>query len=97
MARLEWTNQALADVVGICEFIAKDAPSYAHLFARDVFQAAERLQSFPKAGRVVPEYGKPSIREIILGNYRIIYRLTGSRAQVLTVYHGARLLPEQMK
>ena len=40
----------------------------------------------------MPEVGRKEIREIILGNYRIIYRLQQEEAEILTVYHGARLL-----
>jgi len=32
------------------------------------------------------------IREIILGNYRIIYRIKDDIVEILTVYHSARLL-----
>jgi plasmid stabilization system protein ParE len=96
MAQVEWSNQALRDVAAICAFIEVDSPTYASLFAVDVFKAVERLTSFPKSGRAVPEYGISNIREIILGNYRIIYRETAKLVSIITVYHSARLLPEQI-
>jgi len=34
----------------------------------------------------------PLIREVLKGNYRVIYRVEEFRVVVLTVYHGARLL-----
>lgn len=92
MARLTWTPQALDDIEAICEFIAKDAPRYAQIFATQVFSSAERIKIFPMSGRIVPEVGQQNIREIILGNYRIIYRIQDQEIQVLTVYHSARLL-----
>ncbi len=92
MARLTWTPQALDDIEAICEFIAKDAPRYSQLFATQVFDSAERIEAFPMSGRIVPEVGQQNIREIILGNYRIIYRILDPEIQVLTVYHSARLL-----
>jgi addiction module RelE/StbE family toxin len=92
MARLIWTTQALEDVEAICQFIARDAPRYAQVFATQVFEAVERLQTFPESGRSVPEVGQENIREIIHGNYRIIYRLTNDVIQILTVYHSARRL-----
>ena len=55
-------------------------------------EAAERLADFPQCGRIVPEINDAAIREIILGNYRIIYRLQAGLAEILTVFHGARLL-----
>jgi len=40
----------------------------------------------------VPEAGDPDLREVILGNYRLVYRLRKDVLVILTVYHGARLL-----
>lgn len=65
---------------------------YAKLFANRVFSAVERLELFSSSGRVVPEVGREDIREILLGNYRIIYRVLPDESEILTVYHGARLL-----
>jgi toxin ParE1/3/4 len=58
----------------------------------DVLTAVERLVDFPNSGRVVPERKDPVIREIVFGSYRIVYRFKGKIVEVLTVYHGARLL-----
>ena len=58
----------------------------------DVFDAVERLSTFPLSGRIVPECEDPAIREIIFGRYRIIYRVQGDLVELLTVHHGARLL-----
>jgi toxin ParE1/3/4 len=38
--------------------------------------------------------GRDDIREIIRGNYRIIYRVGSSRVDILAVYHAAQLLDE---
>jgi addiction module RelE/StbE family toxin len=97
MARITWTPQALDDVEAICRFIGSDAPRYAHLFANQVFKAVERLKTFPRSGRIVLEIDQENVREIILGNYRIIYRILNEDVQILTVYHSARLLdPSQL-
>jgi toxin ParE1/3/4 len=56
--------------------------------------AAERLREFPYSGQVVPELGREELREVIQGNYRVIYRVGEGRIDILTVYHGARLLNE---
>jgi len=58
----------------------------------DVLAAAGRLANFPNSGRVVPEIKDPGVREILLGSYRIVYRVKGDLVELLTVYHGARLL-----
>jgi len=58
----------------------------------DVLAAVERLAIFPNSGRIVPEANDPALRETILGDYRIVYRVKRELVEVLTVYHGARLL-----
>ena len=63
MADITWTDQALADVEAVCLYIARDAPRYAELFARRVFQTTDRLVAFPRLGRVVPEIGRDDMRE----------------------------------
>ncbi|MFQ5639358.1 MAG: type II toxin-antitoxin system RelE/ParE family toxin [bacterium] len=92
MARITWTDQALEDLDAICEFIARDAPRYAQVFADRIFESVERLESFPKSGRMVPELEIETLREIIFGNYRIVYRITDNEVEILTVFHGSKLL-----
>ncbi len=92
MARVSWTPQALADLEAICLFIARDAPEMASVFADRAFRTTDRLIDHPRSGRIVPEFSQEHLREVLLGNYRIIYRLRNEEAQVLTVHHGARLL-----
>lgn len=45
------------------------------MFTIKVFEAVDRLELFPESGRVVPELNRKEIREVIIGNYRIIYRI----------------------
>jgi hypothetical protein len=42
---------------------------------------------------VVPEVGRHDLRELIVGDYRIVYRLEAGVAVLLTVFRGSRLLP----
>ena len=92
MAEVRWTLQAADDLEAIVAFIGQDSLRYARFFAMDVLAAVDRLTTFPYSGRVVPEQGDSAIREIILGSYRIVYRVKGDFVQILTVCHGSRLL-----
>lgn len=47
----------------------------------------------PKSGRVVPEIGDEQFRELIYGNYRILYRIEKKQVSILTVRHGKQILP----
>jgi len=56
-------------------------------------ETIERLESFPKSGRLVPECDDPTIRELLHGNYRLIYRVVREdQIELLTIFHGASLL-----
>jgi plasmid stabilization system protein ParE len=59
--------------------------------AEQIVEAVGRLSAFPLSGRVVPELGQKTVREVIYGNYRIVYRVTEDAVQVLTVFHASRL------
>lgn len=50
------------------------------------------LNTLPRSGRVVPECGKATIRELIHGNYRIVYRIDDDALRILTVFEGHMLL-----
>ena len=57
-----------------------------------LMQVAERLEVFPASGRVVPEIGDESLREVIYRNYRIVYMYLPNEelVEVLTVFHSSR-------
>ena len=90
MAHVGWTNQALADLEAIGNFIARDAPSVAQVFVDNVFEAVKRLEIFPRSGRVVPEIGQEDIREILFGSYRIVHVVSEEEVNILTVFHASR-------
>jgi len=88
-----WSPLALERVDEIAAYIAGDDAQAARRFLIEIFGAVERLQSFPNSGRVVQEVKRPNIREIIFGNYRVVYRVERKRVSILTVRHGKQRLP----
>ncbi|MEM9553928.1 MAG: type II toxin-antitoxin system RelE/ParE family toxin [Acidobacteriota bacterium] len=96
MARLRWSPQALEDLEAICRFIATDSPQTARRVGQRLFAAVDRLERFPLSGRVVPELSDDAIREVRWKRYRIVYRVrTPETVEVLTVFHGARMIDLQ--
>ena len=91
---LAWTTPALRDLLEIVEYIRSDNPVAASRFAKDVRAKVSRLARFPLSGRFLPEFPMTGLREVVIGNYRVIYRAVPSARQVkiLTVRHGARRL-----
>jgi plasmid stabilization system protein ParE len=89
-----WTRRALADLEAIADFISAENPKAAETWVNRLFAAAERAAKFPRAGRRVPELARDDAREILLKSYRLVYLLTESRIQVLTVFEGHRRFPK---
>ena len=92
MTRVIWTRQAIEDVEAIKAYVARDSVRYAALLVERIVASVGRLESFPKSGRVVPEVGDESLREVIYGAYRVVYRVQSDSVEVAAVHHAARLL-----
>jgi len=93
MAQIRWTIQALDDIDNIASYIAKDSLKYAQWQVERFFTAVEILKSNINAGRIVPEIKNKSIRELIVGNYRLIYLIKSkNKLEILTVHHSSRLI-----
>jgi addiction module RelE/StbE family toxin len=90
---VRWTSQAADDLKAIREFIERDSPRYGRLVAERIFEATQRLEVFPLSGRIAPELGRDDVREIILGEYRIVYRVKGETVLLVTVFRSSRLFP----
>ena len=91
MARkVEWTDPAWDDLAAIAEYIARDSEYYAAAFVQEIKEAAASLAEFAERGQMVPEFGDPSIRELLVESYRLVYRVSEKRVVILTLIHGAR-------
>jgi toxin ParE1/3/4 len=91
VTRVTWAPQAIQDVEAIGAYVARDSAHYADLVVERIIAAVARLETNPRSGRIVPEFGDESVREVIHGNYRIVYRLRHEVVEIATVFHGARL------
>lgn len=92
MIEVVWSPQAISDVESIRDYISRDSPHYGTLVARHIVDAIERLRSFPESGRIVPELEESTLREVLWRDYRIVYRCSPEVVEIVTVFHGARLL-----
>jgi plasmid stabilization system protein ParE len=94
--RVHWTDNAIAHLLDIYEYIARDSSIYAKRMVDRVTRRSEQIASFPMSGRKVPEYEADDIREIIEKPYRIIYRIKPYQIDVLAIVHCRQLLPEDI-
>lgn len=92
MVKIIWTESAVEDLRLIHEYISKDSKRYADRFVEILIERVDQLESFPNSGRVVPEFNLESIRELIEGNYRVVYKKTANQVAIIRVHHSARKL-----
>ncbi len=54
MVKIVWTDFAIQDIDDIGEYIAKDSERYAKVVIQAIFESPDLLESYQKAGRIVP-------------------------------------------
>ena len=92
MVKVVWTEFAIEDLRSIHTYISQDSNVYADRLVEKLVARVRQLEFHPKSGRVVPEFNFETLRELIEGNYRIIYKINSDSIGVVRVHHSARQL-----
>jgi toxin ParE1/3/4 len=82
-----WTRQAVNQLNRYADYIAHDNVLAAEKWVLSLLGKTDQLTELPKSGRLVPEYSDPNLREIIEGDYRLIYRIKDEKVYVQSVRH----------
>ena len=91
MVQISWTSEAKADLKDIADYISIDSVKYANLQINKIIAITKILKSYSRIGKVVDEFGNQDIRELVYGNYRIIYKLISlKKIDILAIHHSAR-------
>lgn len=92
MAVVVWTKEAIDDLSDITAYISRDSKFYAQQLVRKIHTYCSKLELFPESGRSIPEVEDDPARELIVGNYRLMYDYfpESDRVEILAVYHSAR-------
>lgn len=92
MVKIIWTQLAIADLKNIHQYISAESKVYANRTIEKLIARVNLLERFPESGRMVPEFGQKSIRELIEGNYRLVYKIHPDHIGIARVHHTARSL-----
>ncbi len=93
--KLTWSERAQADIFEIARYIGTDNRSAAAAWVKKVSDHAQLAREFPQAGRIVPEYSKDDLREVLMDNYRIVYLVSTEGIMIVTVFERHRQFPEE--
>lgn len=95
MARkVKWTEAAWSDLEEASDYIAKQSPYYAAAFVHDIRNVARSLTHMAERGRIVPEFKEPTVRELFVNRFRLIYQIEDEAVYIIGFIHGARDLPK---
>ncbi|MCW5921169.1 MAG: type II toxin-antitoxin system RelE/ParE family toxin [Saprospiraceae bacterium] len=74
-------------------FHLEKSERYADTLLDAIFDKVKPIEQFPLLGRMVPELNIPSIRELIVEKYRIIYFVSDApEIRIIAIRHSARPL-----
>ena len=93
--KIIWSPLALQRLEEIMDYISIDSYVNAEKFTGSIIQKVELLFEFPNFGWIVPELNNSDFRELIIGNYRIIYKLFQNNIHILFLRHSKRMLDKE--
>lgn len=91
---IRWSKRGRLRRTQCVQYIAQESGDWptAWKWEDDVFEAVSHLEEFPLSGSVVREFGRTDIRQVLLGDYRIIYRVKNNIPEIISVRHGHKLI-----
>lgn len=91
MVKIVWTELSVEDLLEIFDYISQNSTQYAKITIDRIYKRTNQIYSNPKSGRIVSEIKDASLRELIIGKFRLIYYIVDEyRVDILRVYHSAR-------
>lgn len=98
MVEIRWLKEAKKDLNEIFDYISIDSEKYAYRQVEKVISKTQIIKKLVRVGKVVEEINNSEIRELIEGNYRIIYRVINEQTvDILMIHHSARNLRNRIE
>ncbi|MCH6259157.1 type II toxin-antitoxin system RelE/ParE family toxin [Puniceicoccaceae bacterium K14] len=94
--KVSFSPTARLDLREIVRYISLENEQAAERIGKALLSAAKNLSKFPRKGRIVPEFGIDSLREVHLPPYRIIYRVfeDPQTVEIIRIWHASRGTPK---
>lgn len=91
MAKLIWTEEALAWLRDIDQFLAETSGQAAVNVLEGIIDKAEMLCDHPRLGAQLLDIAEREVREVLYGRYRIIYEFVedADAIYMLAVIHSS--------
>ena len=88
--KIEWSDDALADLDRFATFLRETYPVLAERVARELVSKAQMLSELPRSGRALA--GRQEYRQVVLRvlNARYVFQY---RLVILRIFHGREARP----
>tara|TARA_R110002126_G_scaffold1684_1_gene10000 strand:- start:3521 stop:3817 length:297 start_codon:yes stop_codon:yes gene_type:complete len=91
MVQVNWTQLAISDLQKIYYYISEDSKKYDALQVLKIREKVKIFRQNPSSGKHISEFNSDDFRELIEGNYRIIYKIVSEeRVDIITIHHSSR-------
>jgi toxin ParE1/3/4 len=92
--KVRWTVSARADLLEVVEYVFAENPDAAVRMRSRIRHSTRHLVEHPEIGRIVPELGDPTLRELVIPPYRVVYLVLSDEFHIMGVIHSKRLMPD---
>lgn len=90
---IAFAESAMCDLEDIQHWYAEQlVPDVGERLVRELVAKVEQLAAFPESGRIVPEFGVTSLRELIHPPFRLVYRIDPAKIFIMRIWRSERLL-----
>lgn len=82
-----WKDEAKEDLRDVLHYLSRFPSAYVDDWSNELTRKIQLLELFPEMGRIVPEKQLSHFREILVGNYRVLYIYLNNLITVIGVRH----------
>jgi toxin ParE1/3/4 len=93
--KIVWTARARTRLAEIYDYILPHSKSRALGVVDRILTRSEQLAIAPRSGTVLTDFANDEVRELLEHPYRLIYRVTQTQVEVLTVKHYRQRLVDR--
>lgn len=87
-----WRDEAKEDLRDVIHYLSGFPTAYVENWSDELTRKLNLLETFPEMGRIVPEKEVSHLREILVGNYRLLYIYLNNLITIIAVRHQASQL-----
>jgi len=87
-----WRDNAKEDLRDVLHYLSRYPTAYVDTWTEDLARKLRLLEAFPEMGRIVPENEISHFREILIGNYRLLYIYLNNSITIIAIRHQSSQL-----